>query len=239
MYVLSAADDLIAPIQPLRVAVVTAVTTATTQAIVDQLRKESMVVDVVLASVLDAPPTCPVYVVSLDPALLPDLGPRFVAWAASTKVHAGLIGVIESGDTEANEQLLAVGFDDVVATPVSARELVARVKAVYRRVHWTGTSNGRVRFGGLTLDVYGRELWLDGKTISLTSIELAVLRELLKARGKPLSRAELLDRAWGEGDLEVSERAVDNVILRLRRKLPSPDLIETVRAVGFRIADRG
>jgi DNA-binding response OmpR family regulator len=46
----------------------------------------------------------------------------------------------------------------------------------------------------------------------------------------------LLDRAWGEADLEVSERAVDNVILRLRRKLPDPDLIETVRSVGFRLA---
>ena len=65
---------------------------------------------------------------------------------------------------------------------------------------------------------------------------LAVLRELIKARGRPLSRIELLDRAWGEEDLEVSERAVDNVILRLRRKLPEPDVIETVRSVGFRLA---
>jgi DNA-binding response OmpR family regulator len=70
----------------------------------------------------------------------------------------------------------------------------------------------------------------------LTSVELAVLRELMKARGRPLSRAALLDLAWGEGELEVSERAVDNVILRLRRKLPRPDLIETVRGVGFRLA---
>ncbi len=238
MYVLPATDDLSAPIQPLRVTVVTAVTTSHTQAIVDQLRREAMAVDVVLTSVLDAEPECPVYVVSLEPALLPDLGPRFVAWAATGELRAGLIGVVESGNTEANEDLLAFGFDDVVATPVSTRELVARVKAVHRRVHWKGISNGRVRFGDLTLDLYGRELWIDGKTIALTSIELAVLRELIKARGKPLSRADLLDLAWGEGDLEVSERAVDNVILRLRRKLPTPDLIETVRSVGFRIADR-
>jgi len=84
--------------------------------------------------------------------------------------------------------------------------------------------------------IYGRALWLRGKTISLTSIELAVLRELIKARGRSLSRIELLDQAWGEADLEVSERAVDNVILRLRRKLPEPDVIETVRSVGFRLA---
>ena len=58
----------------------------------------------------------------------------------------------------------------------------------------------------------------------------------LTPRGRPLSRIELLDQAWGEEDLEVSERAVDNVILRLRRKLPEPDVIETVRSVGFRLA---
>lgn len=233
-----AADDFSAPIEPLRVTVVTAVTTVHTQAIVDQLRRETMRVDVVLSSILDAPPTAPVYVISLEPALLPDLGPRFVAWAATRDLRAGLIGVVEAGNTAANEELLAIGFDDVVATPVSTRELVARVRAVHRRVHWKGISNGRLRFGDLTLDLYGRELWIDGKTIALTSIELAVLRELIKARGKPLSRADLLDLAWGEGDLDVSERAVDNVILRLRRKLPAPELIETVRSVGFRIADR-
>jgi len=235
---LPASHDLTAPLEPLRVTVVTAVTTANTQAIVDQLRREAMAVDVVLTTVMDTVPVCPVYVVSLEPSLLAELGPRFVAWAATSELRAGLIGVVEAGTTEANEELLAAGFDDVVTAPVSTRELVARVKAVHRRVHWKGISNGRVRFGDLTLDLYGRELWIEGKTIALTSIELAVLRELIKARGKPLSRGELLDLAWGEGDLEVSERAVDNVILRLRRKLPRPDLVETVRGVGFRLASQ-
>ena len=71
--------------------------------------------------------------------------------------------------------------------------------------------------------------------------EEALLRALERVLvGRAVAdRAELLDLAWGEADLEVSERAVDNVILRLRRKLPTPDLIETVRSVGFRIADRG
>ncbi len=235
---MSATDEFSAPIQKLRVTVVTAVTTATAQAIVDQLRRETMAVDVVLPTVLEALPVAPVYVISLDRSLIAELGPRFVEWAATSETRAGLIGVIEAGTTEDVEELLACGFDDVVAAPLSTREMVARVRAVHRRVHWKGMSNGRVRFGDLTLDLYGRELWIAGKTITLTSIELAVLRELIKARGKPLSRADLLDLAWGEGDLEVSERAVDNVILRLRRKLPTPEIIETVRSVGFRIADR-
>jgi DNA-binding response OmpR family regulator len=231
------ADDLSVPIQPLRVTVVTIVTTASTQSLVAELRRESMHVEVATASVLDHAPIDPVYVISLDPSFARILAERFVGWA-STDLHAGLIGVVEDGSPQDNEVLLAAGFDDVVPAPFSARELVARIRAVHRRVHWKGMTNGRLRFGELTLDLYGRELWVNGKTITLTSIELAVLRELIKARGRPLSRMELLDLAWGEGDLEVSERAVDNVILRLRRKLPRPDLIETVRSVGFRIAPR-
>lgn len=230
-------DDLSVPIQPLRVTVVTIVATPSTQQLITELRRESMHVEVASAAVLDEPPADPVYVVSLDPSFAKLVAERFVSWA-STDLHAGLIGVVEDGSQADNEVLLAAGFDDVVVAPFSTRELVARIRAVHRRVHWKGMSNGRLRFGELTLDLYGRELWINGKTISLTSIELAVLRELIKARGRPLSRTELLDHAWGEGDLEVSERAVDNVILRLRRKLPRPELIETVRSVGFRIAPR-
>lgn len=236
MYALPAPDDLTTPIQLLRVTVVSAATTATTQAIVNELRREPMHVEVALIEVLEAPPATPVYVVSLDPAMRATLAPRFVAWAATSELHPGLIGLVETGGTADSEELLAAGFDDVVSTPVSTRELVARVRAVHRRVHWKGTSNGRLRYGDLTLDVYGRELWIDGTTISLTSIELAVVRELMKAQGRPLSRADLLDLSWGEAELEVSERAVDNVILRLRRKLPRPDVLETVRSVGFRLA---
>jgi len=231
----SSTDDPATKIEPVRVIVVTVATSATTQAVVNELRRESMSVELALLDVLDAPPAAPVYVLSIAPSRSVDLAPRFVAWAAQVEPRAGLIGLVEDGGTKDCEELLAAGFDDVATTPVSTRELVARVRAVHRRVHWKGSSNGRLRFGDLTLDVYGRALWLGGKTIPLTSVELAVLRELIKARGKPLSRADLLDLAWGEGDFEVSERAVDNVILRLRRKLPRPDVIETVRSVGFRL----
>jgi DNA-binding response OmpR family regulator len=230
------ADETVPVLEPLRVAVVTLVTTASTQAVVAELRRGAMQVDLLTSAVLDQPPQAPVYIVSIEPAQGDALAGRIVAWATDSAVRPGLIGLIENGRARDCETLLAAGFDDAAVTPVSPREIAARVRAVHRRVLWKGVANGRLRFGELTLDVYGRALWFRGKTISLTSIELAVLRELIKARGRPLSRIELLDRAWGEEDLEVSERAVDNVILRLRRKLPEPDVIETVRSVGFRLA---
>jgi DNA-binding response OmpR family regulator len=223
-------------LEPLRVAVIAGLQTPVTQAVIAELRRGAMQVELQTTQVLDTAPDAPVYVVSVDPAASALPAERFVAWAADSPLRPGLIALIENGTARDAETMLAAGFDDVALAPVSTRELAARGRAVHRRVHWKGVPNGRLRFGELTLDLYGRALWFRGKTISLTSIELAVLRELIKARGRPLSRIELLDRAWGEEDLEVSARAVDNVILRLRRKLPEPDVIETVRSVGFRLA---
>lgn len=223
---------------PVRVGVVALVTTPTTLAVIAELRSAAMHVDVLTAEALHGPPTSPVYIVSVDAGIAGVLADKLVEWGASNELRPGLIGLVEGGGPRQLELLLAAGFDDVVASPISARELAGRVRAVHRRVHWKAATNGRLRFGDLTLDLYGRSLWLDGKTFALTSIEMAVLRALMGARGRPLSRAELLDTAWGEGELEVSERAVDNVILRLRRKLGRPELIETVRSVGFRLAGR-
>jgi DNA-binding response OmpR family regulator len=135
------------------------------------------------------------------------------------------------------ERALAAGFDDAVGAPLSARELAARIRAVHRRVYWPGRARaGRLRLGAITLDTDGHELWIDGVSVSLTSTELSVIRTLMRAHGRAMTRGELLDAAWGAGNFEISERAVDNVILRLRRKLPRPEVIQTVRGVGFRMS---
>ena len=223
---------------PVRVAVMTVVTTATVDHLAAELRRDAIQVDLVYVDTLQFPPLVPVYVVSLDPAIARVLATRIVSWANASELRPGLIGMVGEGGTSECEELLAAGFDDVVVPPISVRELSRRVRAVHRRVHWKNAPNGRMRFGELTLDLFASALWVNGKTIGLTSIELAVIRALIKAHGRALSRTELLDAAWGEADLEVSERAVDNVVLRLRRKLPRPDLIETVRGVGFRLASQ-
>lgn len=224
--------------ESVRVAVVTLAAAASLPAILAELRRAAMLVEEVTGDVLQAPPTLPIYVISAGATVAGMLADKIVAWAAASELRPGLIGLVEDARPRDCEALLAAGFDDALGAPVSPRELAGRVRALHRRVHWTGAPSGRLRFGGLTLDLHGRALWAEGRTIPLTSAELGVVRELMKARGRPLSRTELLDVAWGEGELEVSERAVDNVVLRLRRKLPRPDLIETVRGVGFRIAPR-
>ncbi|MDB4956079.1 MAG: putative two component transcriptional regulator, winged helix family [Myxococcales bacterium] len=217
------------------VTIVAALIVPATHDLANELRRDSLQVDVGNADVMRNPPANTVYVFCFDAALGVVLADRIVAWGSETEQRPGLIGVIEDGGGHEREALLAAGFDDVIAGALSARELSARVRAVYRRMHWKSVRAGRLRFGVFTLDLHNHMLWTEGRSISLTSIELAVMRELIKARGRPLSRIQLLDTAWGDEDLETSERAVDNVILRLRRKLPNPDSIETVRSVGFRL----
>ncbi len=81
------------------------------------------------------------------------------------RAAARLIGLVEDLRPRDCEALLAAGFDDAVGAPVSPRELAGCVRALHRRVHWRGAPSGRLRFGGLTLDLHGRALWAEGRTI--------------------------------------------------------------------------
>lgn len=165
---------------------------------------------------------------------------RVVAWSLTRRPPPGLIGWTPQGGAASTEGALRAGFDDVIADPCSPRELAVRVRALHRRVHRAvapapARTSARLRYRNLVLDPDSCELWIDGRAVTLTVTELMMVVALLRARGSVLTRAELLDQAWGGASMEVSERAVDNVVLRLRRKLGRPDLVETVRGVGFRL----
>jgi DNA-binding response OmpR family regulator len=221
-------------VQP-RVTIVAASATPLAQQLSAAIARESMRLEVMTADVLRERPRPGVYLFLLDASLAIAFADPIVAWAATGTQTPGLIGVIADGGGHEREALLAAGFDDAISGRPSPRELVARVRAVQRRLR--APANGdRLRYGPFTLDLREHVLWMDTCSVSLTSIELSVMRELVRARGRPLSRVELLDAAWGGSELETSERAVDNVILRLRRKLPRPEALETVRGVGFRLA---
>lgn len=161
-----------------------------------------------------------------------------LADVAAWRDHAAVVGCAPTGTSEDSERALAAGFDDFVAGRAAPREMARRLRAVERRTRRAAARSGRrERFGRVRLDSDQHRLWVDDQRIALTRTELAVMTTLVDAGGQIRTRADILLRAWGDDGLEVGERAVDNIIMRLRRKLPDPDLIVTVRGVGFRLAD--
>ena len=136
---------------------------------------------------------------------------------------------------------LELGADDYVTKPFSVRELMARIKAVLRRVHsdgHEGEPSSLVRgSGGLYMDVEARSAFVGDTPLDLTRLEFDLLYHLLSNAGRVLARERLLEQAWGY-DFAGDTRAVDSAVKRLRAKLraadPEADGIESVRGIGYR-----
>jgi two-component system, OmpR family, response regulator len=128
---------------------------------------------------------------------------------------------------------LELGADDYVAKPFSARELLARLRAVIRRGK-SETQDRRLSAAGISADLGTREVLVDGKSVELTGLEFDILVALLKRAGRVIPRNALLSEA-GRDDVVVGERTVDVHISRLRKKLGDdpPLRIKTVRGVGY------
>ncbi|CAM4018910.1 response regulator transcription factor [Deinococcus marmoris] len=132
---------------------------------------------------------------------------------------------------------LKMGADDYVVKPFSPLEVVARVKAVLRRAGAQDTGQP-LRFARLELDPLAVRVRVAGERLDVTMTEYRLLEHLLRHPGRVCSREELLDAALPESD--ALERVIDTHLWNLRRKLEGagqPDLIQTVRGVGFRLAD--
>lgn len=126
------------------------------------------------------------------------------------------------------------GGDDYLVKPFAMGEMTARVLALCRRA---GTSRPSVlRHSDLEVDCARREVRRGGVLLSLTSKELAVLEYLLARPEQAVERAALVEHCWG-ADADPMSNVVDVVVLRLRRKLRAPNLIHTVRGLGYRLAD--
>jgi len=140
--------------------------------------------------------------------------------------------VISARDDEADRVAgLELGADDYVGKPFSPRELVARVGAVLRRDARADTT--ALSLGPIEIDEAGREVRLDGEEIELTRREFDLLTCLVRERGRVVARDTLLESVWPE-EFHTPTRTVEVHVAQLRRKLGRPDLIRTVRGVGYK-----
>ena len=136
---------------------------------------------------------------------------------------------------------LELGADDYVTKPFSAREVVARVRAVLRRAQTARATDEIVRVGdAITLDVPRMITTVDGAEVTLTATEFQLLLHMARQPGRVFTRAQLLDAIHGVA-VESYERAIDAHIKNLRRKLErdprAPRHLQTVFGVGYRLAD--
>jgi two-component system alkaline phosphatase synthesis response regulator PhoP len=136
---------------------------------------------------------------------------------------------------------LELGADDYVAKPFSPREVVARVRAVLRRVEATHSQGDVVRVGdAIELDVPRRETSVDGRRVELTATEFQLLLHMARQPGRVFTRAQLLDAVHGVA-VESYERAIDAHVKNIRRKIEqdphAPRRLQTVFGVGYRLAD--
>ena len=152
--------------------------------------------------------------------------------------HVPVVMLTARGDETDRIVGLEMGADDYVVKPFSPKELVARVRALFRRMDRKDEDGaaGVLRLGALELDGARHVARWDGEPVHLTAKEFALLGALLRARGRVLSRQRLLEDVWGYSYAEGT-RTVDVHIRRLREKLPGlAPAIVTVKSLGYRLA---
>jgi two-component system, OmpR family, alkaline phosphatase synthesis response regulator PhoP len=151
------------------------------------------------------------------------------------------IVMLTARDDELDRVLgLEIGADDYVTKPFSPRELVARIRAILRRVDRTVEAGDRVEVAGVSIDVARMRVEVEDRVVELTPTEFQLLLTLARQPGRIFTRSQLLDAIHGLA-FESYERAIDAHVKNLRRKLESdpsrPKFVLTVYGVGYRFAE--
>lgn len=172
--------------------------------------------------------------VILDSELPDGDGVEFCRWLRQQQV---LVLMLSARATESDiVEGLRAGADDYLRKPFGMQEFLARVEALTRRSR-VSAPPAHLDYGDLKIDLVHRRVRFKDELIELTPQEFSLLYVLAQAGGNPLSRPELLQRAWP--DAIDNPRTVDTHILSLRKKVEidprQPDLIQTVRNVGYRL----
>jgi two-component system, OmpR family, response regulator RegX3 len=200
------------------------------------LRREGFEVDLVStgADALAAP-ECDLVLLDLG---LPDLDGRVVCRTLRERSDTPIIVVSARGEEVDRVILFELGADDYVVKPFGFLELVARIRAVLRRTAGgpsPSASDVRIEAGLLQIDVRTRNVTFDGRPILLTPREYDLLVCLARDPNVVHTREELIESVWDE-NWWGSTKTLDVHIASLRKKL-APEIIETVRGVGFRLID--
>lgn len=172
-----------------------------------------------------------------DLVLLDVMMPRMDGWEVCRRLRAQsqvpIIMLTARGQEEDELQGFSLGADEYIAKPFSLKILYARIEAVFRRGS-EAPAAGVKESGGLTVDLAGREVRVNGAPVELTYTEFEQLTYLMNNAGVALSRDKILDSVW-RYDYYGDARTVDTHIKKLRSKLgEAGDCIKTIRGIGYK-----
>lgn len=169
--------------------------------------------------------------------MLPDMdGLEILAKYRAEERSARLPIILLTAKAEEGDRIMGLetGADDYVVKPFSPRELMLRVEKLIKSREYQSEENSIITFGCLEIDEEKFSVRVEGNEIDISVTEMRLLNELLRSRGKALSRGQLLQNAWGYLP-NVTERTVDTHVKRLRQKLgAASEYLETIRGVGYR-----
>jgi DNA-binding response OmpR family regulator len=171
--------------------------------------------------------------------LLPDMNGYDVCRRLRADQDKTLQILILTAKDELSDKIIGLdsGADDYITKPFVFEELLARIRAALRRVEATTKQAREIRVGDLTVDTAARQVWRAGTSIELTTREYDLLELLAQHAGQVLSKELIFERIWGY-DNEAGLEIIKVYINYLRAKLNKggqPDMISTVRGVGYRL----